>query len=311
MTSTYDEEPLLNIFENTGYTSLQNVYTVNADTPTVTAKDGGNGLYGGYGSGNISSAQLWNGTGIAQYTLYYSPELTGASRTFTATSDLLGDNTNSLSLSLINPNQVRFDCCTSAKSGPLCGTLYSDTGSTLCKGLVANACALDVSSAYCQNYALSNPGTCDVAAAAYCKKNPTASFCNCINSKVVAMPGSNAPNCLDAQCLKSGYVTSAMKNTKCPDIVNCTVQAQILSSGVTLNAGIPVTQNCGNNTTTTTTTPVTVVPPAQIPASTVGTISSTYYIYLFIIFIVAIFLGIGLFTSGKSLFTKLHGPAAQ
>jgi hypothetical protein len=45
-----------------------------------------------------------------------------------------------------------------------------------------------------------------------------------------------------------------MRNTACPNIVSCTVNAQLANSGVSLSTNIPIEQNCGGGSTNNTST---------------------------------------------------------
>jgi hypothetical protein len=51
--------------------------------------------------------------------------------------------------------------------------------------------------------------------------------------------------------MDTGYATTNMKNTQCPNVINCTVKNQLINSGVVISNNIQTDQNCGNEASTT------------------------------------------------------------
>jgi hypothetical protein len=92
---------------------------------------------------------------------------------------------------------------------------------------------------WCKQY----PQYCDAAVTEYCIVNPADPYCSCITS-----PAQGIAKCVDNTCLTSGYVPTNMFNVKCPDVVNCTVQAALANAGRAISQSIPIQQNCGNTT---------------------------------------------------------------
>jgi len=89
-------------------------------------------------------------------------------------------------------------------------------------------------------------GGCDSDSLAYCKLHPSDPYCACINSKVNKLGLGSNPACLDAKCVKTGYKTANMRTT-CPNIVDCSIVANLSNSGVALT-DLVVNQNCANPT---------------------------------------------------------------
>jgi hypothetical protein len=82
--------------------------------------------------------------------------------------------------------------------------------------------------------------TCDTFMFDYCKTHPTDPKCTCINSKVPM------PQCNDGSCSNTGYLTSTMANTPCPDVVNCTAVSNYVSSGAISFVTPQQSQQCGS-----------------------------------------------------------------
>ena len=170
-------------------------------------------------------------------------------------------------------------------------------GSSNAISYMSNYCSQqkNVGSAECKIWCKQYPQFCDAAVANYCVTNPGDPYCSCINS-----PAKGIAKCVDSTCLTSGYIPTNMANTACPDVVTCTVQANMANAGRSLSQTIPIEQNCGgggsvdigNGTNTgggtgtgsgVGTNPVTTVP----SGITLGNITISY-IYLFIFIIIAI-----------------------
>lgn len=117
-------------------------------------------------------------------------------------------------------------------------------GSSNATSYMANYCSQqsNVGSAECKIWCKQYPQFCDAAVANYCVTNPNDPYCSCINS-----PAKGIAKCVDSACLNSGYIPTNMANTACPDVVTCTVQANMANAGKSLVQTIPVEQNCGGS----------------------------------------------------------------
>jgi len=99
----------------------------------------------------------------------------------------------------------------------------------------------------CQSWCKRNPEYCDAAVIAYCKGAGSGTpFCSCLNSPATTR-GLINPKCVDIDCIAQGYLTANMAQSNCPDVVNCSVVADLSNSGVSLASSSPIVQNCGNN----------------------------------------------------------------
>lgn len=131
--------------------------------------------------------------------------------------------------------------------------------------VIQSFCVNNMNTPECQAFCR-RAGTCDLAAQRYCETKPGDPFCACIKSPMVDPRYGINPKCNDRKCIDSGYLTSNMRATACPDITNCDIQAKLLNSGAMLS-GVTINQNCGNaaNAANTAT------------ASTSGTVSTSWF----------------------------------
>lgn len=116
-------------------------------------------------------------------------------------------------------------------------------------------CANKLDKQECKDWCSSQTGgQCDTIVTNWCKTNPSDPYCACINSSVQDPKYGINPKCVDANCIKSGFITQNMRITACPDLTNCDVQAKVINSGISM-ANIQISPNCGNknnnNTSTT------------------------------------------------------------
>jgi len=136
----------------------------------------------------------------------------------------------------------------------------------------------NASTAECKIWCKQYPQYCDAAVTEYCIINPNDPYCSCITS-----PAQGIAKCVDNTCLTSGYVPTNMLNVKCPDVVNCTVQAALANAGRAISQSIPIQQNCGNTTVD--------IPPATGPVVTPPIISTSNYtmqIIILLVFLIAV-----------------------
>lgn len=97
----------------------------------------------------------------------------------------------------------------------------------------------------CIAYAKKNPGTIDGIMDTYCKTNPNSPLCSCINSPVFTDRGSYSsgavnPKCIDAKCIRTGYMTQNMIQAACPPTVDCRVMVDIKDNQAAM--GIELTE---------------------------------------------------------------------
>lgn len=102
---------------------------------------------------------------------------------------------------------------------------------------------------FCRTLANAGDGSCDAIYTSYCASNPTHPLCSCISSKANTT-GIVNPKCISADCLQNGFITSNMVTTKCPDVINCSMQNNIYNNGMTISQGINIEQNCGKKNDT-------------------------------------------------------------
>ncbi len=97
---------------------------------------------------------------------------------------------------------------------------------------------------WCSALSRKGDGTCDQAMQTWCNSHPASPICTCIKSPLADPKYGINPKCNDRNCIDTGYLTSNMRSTNCPDITNCDVQTKLLNSGVQL-AGVVINQSCG------------------------------------------------------------------
>lgn len=142
----------------------------------------------------------------------------------------------------------------------------------------------------CQDWCRQAGGDCDSAVIGWCSTHHDDPYCTCINSAITDPKYGINPKCVDSKCLSTGYITQNMKNTACPDITNCEVQAQLINSGISL-AGVTINQNCGKSPTTQPSVPPQPTPGSTVPtqpAASVSLLSNQWVILFIFIFIVLV-----------------------
>lgn len=204
------------------------------------------------------------------------------------------DRIESIIVKEIKPTlAVKAKCCQGLSPPNECGKYVA--GSLLCKDIMGEYCSTNMRDAKCQSWCKSNTEICDNSVIAFCNKNPTHPYCTCIKSPAQTK-GLVNPKCVDAKCLNTGYLTTAMKNTNCPNIVDCSIVNTLNNTGVILNYQVPIQQNCGGKDSIR--APITQPPP--IPAGPkIGTSDNIelntdtilLFLIIFIVFI-AVLMGI-------------------
>jgi hypothetical protein len=159
-------------------------------------------------------------------------------------------------------------------------------------------------SSICGNYQPGKSG-CELWMADYCKRNPSAPECACINSPV-AKSGKYNPLCVDAKCIQTGYQPANMiqaRGSSCPPITECNMIFDMKQNYGLINfQDAQFEQNCmtqvgGVSTPATGQAKLPVVPqPTTPPAYNLP--SSTKYdpnIVLFIVITFILFIFIAMF----------------
>jgi hypothetical protein len=201
------------------------------------------------------------------------------------------DRISSIIVERIEPTDtVKMDCCADG-TAYTCGEFMP--GSANCAVSTANYCTSHLWEPRCQTWCNNNSAACDASAVKYCDIYWNDPFCSCIKSTAAGVIN---PKCVDKKCLNTGYLTTAMKATNCPDIVNCSIKTILNNSGVVLSNVTPIQQNCGSNSTQPSAQPPTQSPPQpQPPSSSLPSLSqvpTSYYMIIFFIFMVFILIAI-------------------
>ncbi len=139
-------------------------------------------------------------------------------------------------------------------------------------------CAAHLDAPECKTWCSTRTdGTCDDIAVAWCKEHPADPFCSCISSPLTDVKFGINPKCVDRKCIDTGYITSNMRTTACPDITNCEVQSLLENSGVQL-AGVTINQQCGSGASASVNTSEAspLSPPTALP-----TFSTDIYLIMF------------------------------
>ena len=158
---------------------------------------------------------------------------------------------------------------------------------------------------WCKQQSAAGDNVCDIAVQDWCATHATDPFCACVKSPLQDPHVGINPKCNDRACINTGYITQNMAKTACPDLTNCTVQANIVNSGIQL-AGVSINQSCGPDT-----------PPPTITQNKLGSIG-TDILHLFenpvvIIAMILMMLIAGAMFAGVSvsgLFSSLVGAPA-
>ncbi len=149
--------------------------------------------------------------------------------------------TESVIVDVIQPSSADIlSCCKGEKS--VCGP-YTP-GTPVCDRAIAGYCKKNMGTPYCQSWCRTHPELCDAQVIAYCKANPGDPYCACVLSKATGVAN---PKCVDDKCVRFGYLTTNMRDTPCPSIVDCSIRAKLVNNGVTLANVVPIEQNCGNS----------------------------------------------------------------
>lgn len=170
----------------------------------------------------------------------------------------------------------------------ICDTWCSNNPD-VCRTHKAKSCNNNFDPTYCKDFCVQNPGSCDVGVNSYCLKNPSDAICSCINSDVKKFQFN--PVCTDNNCIRSGYATSSMMNSKqggC-QIVSCTTQVDISKVGgnVSLNNAV-MEQNCGQKN------PLSTAPSIQVNSATQrSSLLNTLIVNKTIIFILICCIAVG------------------
>lgn len=230
--------------------------------------------YGNYptpqliGLGNDTVTSLRVGT-FTSVTLYENNLYTGRAlnimgpKYITNLKNYVGDfndTTSSIKVVRVEPTLAfKAQCCRGEIAPSLCGEFAP--GSVPCTNAMTSWCTgANLATPQCQTWCNQADGACDSAVISYCALNPSDQYCSCINS-VAYTKGIINPKCLDRNCLETGYLTRNMRNTNCPSIINCEIQADLSNSGLVFSNSVSIQQNCGD--TGTVTNPTTQPPPVQ------------------------------------------------
>lgn len=120
------------------------------------------------------------------------------------------------------------------------------------EGFMRNYCASPAAaisgtcvSRACQKWCDEHRGECDQTMIQFCDANPGNPLCTCIKSPAQTKLIGN-PLCFDQKCQTTGYATKNMKESPCPSYIDCSIQANLINSGVSISQGMNIDQNCGN-----------------------------------------------------------------
>lgn len=155
------------------------------------------------------------------------------------------DKTESVIVESLPPTQSQLMGCCMPASGVASGSCGPYTpDSAACKTYTAQYCSKNMDKPFCQSWCRNNTELCDAGVIAYCKKNPNDPYCACVNSPAGKIAN---PKCVDSKCIKFGYLTTNMARTACPDMIDCSVRAKLVNSGVSLATVVPIAQNCSGD----------------------------------------------------------------
>lgn len=136
-------------------------------------------------------------------------------------------------------------CCNGTSDAYQCGKYVP--GSAACVDSMTQYCSTNLSDPKCKAWCKDNTAICDQYVQTYCDSHPSDPYCACVKSPAKGVGGIN-PKCIDANCLNTGYLTTAMKNTNCPSIIDCSIQTTLANTGIIFSNTTPIQQNCGNTT---------------------------------------------------------------
>lgn len=207
------------------------------------------------------------------------------------------DRASSIAVIRLEPDiNTKMTCCQSGTSGT-CGEFVP--GAAVCQTVSTAYCSERMWDPKCQSWCRANPAICDPMAIEYCKTYFNDPFCSCILSPVQTAGVIN-PKCVDKTCLTSGYLTTNMLSTACPNQITCEVKNYLTNTGVILSNTIPVQQNCGGGSSPQPSPPIVTNPVTTDDTTAITGLSSTW---IFLIFIMFIFMTIATFfiiKKGKS-----------
>jgi hypothetical protein len=121
---------------------------------------------------------------------------------------------------------------------------WTNTRPDVSKQTVRLYCLANLDKEECREWCSYNKIACDDAVSNWCATNINDPYCSCINSPLTDAKFGINPACNDRKCIDTGYITTNMEITNCPDVTNCEIQSQLLNSGVSL-AGVTINQECG------------------------------------------------------------------
>ena len=161
---------------------------------------------------------------------------------------------SSLIIKYSAPNLVQqVNCCKGITNSSQCGRWQP--GSLSCESSMTSWCGTSLGTdPVCKSWCSNNNNLCDQIVNNFCKSQPNDPYCSCINSPA-QKTGAVNPKCVDKKCITSGYLTSPMKDTNCPSIINCNIKTTLENSGVILSYDVPMQQNCGGTSGTKQNTP--------------------------------------------------------
>lgn len=148
-------------------------------------------------------------------------------------------------------------------------------------------CATRLNNETCRSFCRdpANTTACAAIVAKYCNANPTADFCACLKSDVKSKVGVS-PKCINSDCVVSGYKPIDMLYDKCPDIINCEIQALINNSGISISPEFVIEQNCQSGE-------VDIIDSGEPTGEPTGEPIDELYIYLFIFIFVVLVVATG------------------
>lgn len=152
---------------------------------------------------------------------------------------------SSLIIKYAAPNLTQqVNCCKGITDSSQCGRWQP--GSLSCESSMTNWCGVALGTdPVCKSWCRNHTNLCDTIVNNFCKLQPNDPYCACINSPA-QKTGAVNPKCVDKNCITTGYLTSPMKDTNCPSIINCNIKTTLENSGVILSYNVPIQQNCGD-----------------------------------------------------------------
>jgi hypothetical protein len=132
------------------------------------------------------------------------------------------DDTKSLEVRrLPMSTRQKYLCCNAGASEGACGEFHNNKS-------------------MCDNFMLRE----------YCPRNSRDPICSCINFSVKHPELGVNPSCIDKDCITRGYKTQSLQQTRCPSIINCTMQNKMANSGIQIAPIVRLEQDCGERANT-------------------------------------------------------------